>query len=414
MTEQESRTTLSGDFESAVASNGGESVDMRDSQGAVYKPGVVKQHFGTKIINVYVEQDSKHLATAKLQLPPRAYHHLIGRYEELDTITKALRAPDFKPIVVVVGLGGIGKTALAREAVEQCWKDKCFEHIVWTSAKTECFVGGVAVKRVGIAEYNFDTLLSDIGRQCDRLDIPQMSPEQKRTAVKYLLAKHRVLVVMDNLETIPENEKLVHDVYQILGQSKLFITSRHHVKHDKAFIINLGGFPEREGLKFLREESQERNIEAVAKAGREHLLAIHEYTGGAPLAMKLVIGQIARQPLDVVLDTLCKAEVQGQDYPFYRFVYYHSWQSLDMPAKMALVDMSVFPPLTGGAVMDVQAISQVPEPKFWPAMDQLVTMSLVDKIGVIGKERFALHPLTQYFIKSDVTREWSNSDDNKE
>ena len=67
---------------------------------------------------------------------------------------------------------------------------------------------------------------------------------------------------------------------------------------------------------------------------------------------------------------------------------------------MALVDMSVFPPLTGGAVMDVLAISQVPENEFWPAMDHLVTMSLVDKIGVIGKERFALHPLTQYFIKS--------------
>lgn len=78
-----------------------------------------------------------------------------------------------------------------------------------------------------------------------------------------------------------------------------------------------------------------------------------------------------------------------------------------MPAKMALVDMSVFPPLTGGAVLDVQAISQVPEAEFWPAMDQLVTMSLVDKIGVVSKERFALHPLTQYFIKSDITKEWA-------
>lgn len=212
---------------------------------------------------------------------------------------------------------------------------------------------------------------------------------------------------MDNLETVPEKDKLVDRIYQIRGQSKLLITSRHLIKHDQAFKIDLGGFPKREGVKFLQEESRARNIEAVADAGRERLLVIHKHTGGAPLAMKLVIGQMDRQPMDFVLGTLEEARFQAQDYPFYRFVYLNSWEALDMPARMALVDMSVFPPLTGGAVNDVQAVSQVPEADFWPAMDQLVTMSLVDKIGVVGKERFALHPLTQYFIKSDITKEWA-------
>ena len=35
-------------------------------------------------------------------------------------------------------------------------------------------------------------------------------------------------------------------------------------------------------------------------------------------------------------------------------------------------------------------------------------MSLVDKIGPAGWERFALHPLTQYFIRSDITKEWAD------
>jgi hypothetical protein len=355
----------------------------------------------------YVEGKEEHSATTNLHLPPRAYHRLIGRSAELDEITRALCDPDSKPIVVVVGLGGIGKTALAREAVERCWKDECFEYVVWTSAKTEYFRAETAIRREKNSNYDFDTLLSEIGRQCERLDIPQMPQDQKRAAVKYLLGNRRVLVVMDNMETVPHNEKLVHDVFEILGQSKLFITSRHLVKHDRAFTIDLGGFPEREGIEFLREESRQRHIEPIADAGRDQLLVIHKHTGGAPLAMKLVAGQMARQPMDVVLGSLRQARFQGQDYPFYRFVYQHSWESLKMPSKMALVDMSVFPPLTGGAVLDVLAISQVPENEFWPAMDHLVTMSLVDKIGVIGKERFALHPLTQYFIKSDITKEWA-------
>lgn len=347
-------------------------------------------------------------AVAPSHLPPKAYHRFVGRFEQMDELMGALRDPKRKPMVAVIGLGGIGKTALAREVVERCGQEELFDYIVWTSSKTEHFIGERIIA-TEVSGYSFDELLSDIGRQCDRVDIAQMPPDQKQAAVKYLLAKKRVLIVMDNLETVPENEKLVASVFQILGQSKLLITSRHHVKHERVFTLDLGGFPEDEGVTFLREESKERGIDAVAQTTRPHLVEIHEVTGGAPLAMKLVIGQMSRQPMEAVLDILKQASFKSQDYPFYRFVYQQSWEILDMNARMALVDMSVFPPITGGAVDDVQAVSQVEDPNaFWSAMDQLVTLSLVDKTGAAGLERFALHPLTQYFIRSDITKEWAN------
>ena len=335
-------------------------------------------------------------------LPPKAYHRLVGRFNELDQVMSALRDPKRKPMIAIVGLGGIGKTALAREAVERCVQEKLFDYIVWTSSKAEHFVGEGIIK-TEVSAYGFDELLNDIGRQCDRVDIAQMPADQKQAAVKYLLANKRVLVVMDNLETVPESEELVASVFQIMGQSKLLITSRHRIKHERVFTINLGGFPEDEGVMFLREESKERGIEVVAHANRDSLVEIHQVTGGAPLAMKLVVGQVSRQPIAVVLATLKQASFKGQDYEFYRFVYWHSWEMLDKNARMALVDMSVFPPLTGGAVDDVRAVSQVEASAFWPAMDQLVTMSLVDKTGAVDQERFALHPLTHYFILADIT-----------
>jgi len=344
---------------------------------------------------------------ASLYLPPKAYHRLVGRFDELEHVMSALRDPKQKPMVAIIGLGGIGKTALAREAVERAWDEKLFHYIVWTSSKTERFVGE-GIITTGVSAYSLDALLSDVGRQCERVDITQMPLDQKRAAVKYLLVKKRVLVVMDNLETVPESEKLLADVFQILGQGKVLITSRHHVRHDRVLTLDLGGFPEDEGVTFLREESKARGIEVIAQADRPSLVEIHQVTGGAPLAMKLVVGQMYRQPMDVVVDALKEASFTGQDYPFYRFIYQHSWDMLDMNARMALVDMSVFPPITGGAVDDVQSISQVEASVFWPAMDQLVTLSLVDKIGAARRERFALHPLTQYFIKSDITKEWAD------
>lgn len=342
-------------------------------------------------------------------LPPKAYHQLIGRSEEQDEILGALRTPDKRPIVVVVGLGGMGKTAIARETAAICQQEALFDHIVWTSAKTEHFVGERIVSQNEVV-YDFDVLLSEIARQCHRIDMATMPLEQKTAAITYLLSEQRVLIVLDNLETIPNYDTLVQQIAEILGQSKLLITSRYRVNHERAFTIGLQGFPDEEGIAFLRAEGQERNVSSVVDAPTPTLLQIQQDTGGAPLAMKLVIGQLSRQPMDVVLQSLKEASAQGQDYEFYSFVYWHSWNLLDQPGQMALVDMSVFPPTTGGARDDVEAVSQLEAVTFWPAMDQLVTMSLVDKTGSLGQERFALHPLTHYFILADITEEWKDDD----
>lgn len=359
-------------------------------------------------------------AAASVNIPPKNYHELIGRQDKLDEIMSALREPANKPVIAITGLGGIGKTALAREVVDRSLEEELFECIVWTSYKTEQFVGE-RITPIESADNSFGELLSEIGRQCHPEHIPRMaagqkragdiarlSPDQRKAAVKKLLNKKPVLIVLDNLETIRETENLVANVLEISGRSKILITSRHLVNHERVYNLQLRGLSEDAGVTFLREESQQRGIEIVAQAGRSILVNIHVVTGGAPLAMKLVIGQMSRLPVEVVLDTLKAASSQGQDYAIYRFIYRYSWGMLDKQARMVLVDMSEFPPLTGGAVEDVESISQVAGPAFWPAMDQLVRLSLVDKLGKLGNERFALHPLTQYFIRSDITREWNS------
>lgn len=343
-----------------------------------------------------------------LHLPPRAYYRFIGRYNELEQLMNVLHEPEHKMMVNLIGLGGIGKTALAQEIVERCLKEKIFKYTVWVSFKTVNFIGE-SISNNFSSINSFSELLNEIGRQCNLMDIVSLSLQQKQTKIKNFLTSSRTLVVLDNLDTVPNREEYIEFFSQILGQSKLLVTSRYFVKNEQIFNMKLSGFKEEEGIIFLRENSKERGIDAVCQADQSQLINIQKVTGGAPLAMKLVIGQISRQPMEIVLNVLKDAKHAGPDYEFYRFIYSHSWALLDMNARKALVDMSVFPPNIGGAIVDIVKVTQVEPTTFWIAMDQLVTLSLVERTGVIGQERYALHTLTQYFIRSDITKEWNKN-----
>ncbi len=341
-----------------------------------------------------------------LHFPGKTYHRLIGRSHELDQLIAALREPERKPIVAIVGLGGMGKTALAQEAMDHCWREGLFDHIVWASAKTERFVGE-GTRPTEVSDYSFEQLLADIARQCDRLDLAKLPPDQQRAVVKQLLLTQRVLVVLDNLETMPDSEAFVDQVFQLLGRSKLLITTRHRVRHERAFSLDLGGLYQPEGLAFLREDSAERGINMIAQAKVEDLLEIYQVTGGAPLAMKLVVGQVSRWPLEQVLNNLKAAQFAGPNYDFYRFIFKQSWDMLATEAQQVLVSMAVFDLANGSSATALRQVSRVAPEAVQPALDQLILLSLVDGLGDLAARRYTLHPLTHYFILSDIVKKWS-------
>ncbi len=344
------------------------------------------------------------------KVPPPTYTTFVGRTAFINELQQRLSTNPPPNVIALTGMGGTGKTALAREIIEHPTVKKGFEHIVWLSAKTEFFEDekGATIDPQSVT---FDGLLDEIAKQCQQLDFLSLLPEKKREAIRAFIHQHRILITIDNLDTVPNYEALVKELQSnFLGYSRVLITSRHAVQSANLYLIPLGGLDEQEGLKFLRSRAAEIGAKGVQTAREETLKTIHLKTGGLPLAMRLVVGQTLYDNLETVLKRIMeRAYIKEDTYKLYRFIYQHSWTRLgevNPDAQELLMALAPYEPPLTGAKADVQAISKLADLPFETALGQLVQMSLVNMVGPAGQERYGLHPLTYYFIRSDVTKEW--------
>jgi hypothetical protein len=332
--------------------------------------------------------------------------YFTGRETEIKQITTALQDSEGASVIALYGLGGMGKTALARKAAEICLSNGTFKHVVWVSAQLEKFVGNKA-HSLKPRELSLEGLLNEIGLQGSIQEIAGQTAQEKERLIRSRLASRPTLLVLDNLETLPDRESFVEQAVDLLaGKSKLLLTSRHKIQRTDAIFLQLGGLDPQTGIRFIREEGVRRGIAEFGSENDATLMEIFTVTGGAPLALKLVIGQLRFQPLELVLQNLKSAAFDSPEYDFYRFIFKRSWDLLPLTARKILVSMSVFDPATGGAVKLVQQVSKVDSTEFFEAMEVLIDMSLVDFVGQLNQRRYVLHPLTHYFVLSDIVKKW--------
>jgi hypothetical protein len=165
-------------------------------------------------------------------------------------------------------------------------------------------------------------------------------------------------------------------------------------------------------LRFIRQEAQERKIDRVAKAELDELEQITQSTGGSPLALKLVIGQLGHLPLETVLGQLRevrlpKDESDESDYVrFYKGIFFPSWGLLSDDGKKLLISMAHFAPNVGGTHEAVQATSDLADDVLTRSIDELWRLSFLEvgESPSLKKVRYYLHALTQYFVLSDIVQ----------
>lgn len=273
-----------------------------------------------------LEQKALAAPTASAGLPrPRPYHNLprpdytrfVGREHELEWLRQRLSPHDRAWQVAITGIGGVGKSAVALAIAHEYQRrhmelpeEERFEVIVWSSAKEEVLTveGREQADLPGLILHSLEDVYGAIARVLDREDITRALPEDQSRLVQKLLSEQRILLIMDNLESVTDT-RIKTFLRNLPPPTKAIITSREWV--DVADVLLLTGLSQEEADSLILEEAQARS----ARLEPNQRQRIIDLTSGLPLPIKLSVARVSSgESLEAVARWLGNASGDVPEY----------------------------------------------------------------------------------------------------
>jgi hypothetical protein len=344
-------------------------------------------------------ETSRTLSRAR-HLPPQTGTRLFGRDEVLAQLLDYLDDRGGHWVISLDGMAGLGKTALAREAAGLLAKTDRFADIAWVTVRSVSYTSR-GPGQVELAALTCGQVLDTIASQLGDTDLSLLPLPAKRYRVREILSADPCLVVLDNLETAMDCGSWPDWFWDMAAPSKFLLTSRHWLASDVGqSVLSLDQLAEPESLALIRHEAHLRGQPEVADASDDVLHRILTVTGGNPLAIKLVVGQLVSLPLSRILAALKTAQ-PGTD-SFYQYLYSVSWDLVSAPAQHLLGRMAELQ-ACGGTWEDLSAISGLSGNELASAIESLAGHSLLQASG-FEEKTYSLHPLTYHFAVSQAAQ----------
>jgi len=331
-------------------------------------------------------------AAVHSNLPHLAYG-FFGREGELQRIASALSLGARTWGALIDGPGGIGKTALAIRAAETTAPGQ-FQRIIFLSAKSRELTPSGPVQLANFVVPTYLNMLNELARQLDRGELTRVTESERPTELQRALQEEQVLLIFDNLESVDPSDRvqLFDFLAHLPSGCKAIVTSRRRDDTD-ARIVRLGKLSKDAALEFISRLAEDRDL--LRQATTSHRVELYENTGGNPLLIRWIAGQLGRGYCKSVPDALnLLRDVPTENDPL-EFVFGHLAQTFTESELTVLAVLSHFTsPIQVKAVAKLGGLSATAAQT---ALENLNGRSLVSQDA--ESNRFSMLPLVTGFLR---------------
>ena len=239
-----------------------------------------------------------------------------GREGELKRIASAIAADARGWGVIIDGPGGIGKSALAIRAAELVPEGR-FQRIIFLSAKErELTADGQRALGTFVLPTCLE-MLNAIARELERPELTKSTESERPELVLRALRDKSILLVLDNLETlpIPDRDQLFAFLNRLPQGTSAIVTSRRRADAG-AVSVRLDRLEWEAAQQLMQEMAKDStHLAQVSDADRR---ALYDETGGNPLLMRWVAGQLraGRRAIESALELLRSPEAGNNPLEF--------------------------------------------------------------------------------------------------
>ena len=349
-------------------------------------------------------QEERRQANPSLPLPD--FTHLVGAEPYLERLSSLFNDEEGPRLVSLEGMGGIGKTALARAFVALPETVSRWKHILWVSARQYFFAEDVGITSTEESSSTLDDVTARLLELMGMGHVSNKPVTERLETIQAALSMDAYLIVVDNLETMEEYQQLIPALVQCAGKSRFLITSRQtlrqfpYVQSIPLFELDFDA-----ACELVQTECKRRGYEKTLS--EDACAELYDLVGGIPLAIKLIAAQLNLRTLDTILDGFRQAK--GSMDALYRYLYWQAWQLLGDPTRHLMLTFLPTDP-EGETVAFLQMMSGQTEEIFFNALRELDQFSLLETTGDVRTLRYRLHRLTVTFLQTDILSSW---DENK-
>ncbi|MBQ0991672.1 winged helix-turn-helix domain-containing protein [Micromonospora sp. H61] len=311
-------------------------------------------------------------------LPPATYSHFIMRHGLWKQLAEA--TAQRLPIIALIGIGGTGKSSLAREfaAAQRFAQESTFVAVVWVSDRER--PGTTTLGRV----------LDLIAYVTDHRGIAGLEPQLKVFEVTRMLRNIRTLVVIDNYETI-EDQDLASWLRTVPEPSKVIITTIARPKNLGSYCedIEVRGLTAVEAATFYTEAVRRLGLTDMAEdAGARDTLV--SAANSNPRLIEWALGQVKRRGRSVQslveqisgLDDVDHVGERRRVDVVLQDLLRGSWSSMSESARLVLATATCFP-----YGVDADTIDEIcaRPPNFEDALEELCDLYFLSRLTYPGR-----------------------------